>query len=184
MGDVQMHQVIGYSDNALKLFFESAKKEPWFKNTLFVITADHTNQFWYPFYSAPINRFAIPVMFYHPNNSFNGENDVLMHQMDIFPSLVDLVGYEKSINSWGRSVFSTKGYPFSIHFSGTVYHFSSEKYTLVFDGDEVIGVYDLNDYHLNYNLINDEQIDYSFEESYVKAFIQDYMSRIIDKKLD
>jgi len=42
----------------------------------------------------------------------------------------------------------------------------------------------LNDYHLNYNLINDEQIDYSFEESYVKAFIQDYMSRIIDKKLD
>ena len=184
MGDVQMHQVIGYSDNALKLFFESAKKEPWFKNTLFVITADHTNQFWYPFYSAPINRFAIPVMFYHPNNSFSGENDVLMHQMDIFPSLVDLVGYEKSINSWGRSVFSTKGYPFSIHFSGTVYHFSSEKYTLVFDGDEVIGVYDLNDYHLNYNLINDEQIDYSFEESYVKAFIQDYMSRIIDKKLD
>ena len=52
MGDVQMHQVIGYSDNALKLFFDSAKNEPWFENTLFIITADHTNQFWYPFYSS------------------------------------------------------------------------------------------------------------------------------------
>ena len=184
MGDVQMHQVIGYSDNALKLFFESAKKESWFKNTLFIITADHTNQFWYPFYSAPINRFAIPIMFYHPNNSFSGENDVLMHQMDIFPSLVDLVGYEKSINSWGRSVFSEKGYPFSIHFSGTVYHFLSERYTLVFDGDNIIGVYDSKDYYLNDNLINNINIDFSYEEKYVKAFIQDYMSRIIDKKLD
>ena len=61
MGDVQMHQVIGYSDNALRKFFESAKKEPWFENTIFIITADHTNQFWYPYYSAPVNRFSIPV---------------------------------------------------------------------------------------------------------------------------
>ena len=184
IGDVQMHQVVGYSDNALRLFFESAKKEPWFNNTLFIITADHTNQFWYPYYSAPINRFAIPVLFYHPDNSFKGVNDKLMQQMDIFPSIVDLVGYNDSINSWGRSVFSNEGFPFSIHFSGTVFHFSTEKYTLVFDGDDVIGVYDINDYWLNKNLINNPAINYEEEEIYLKAFIQDYMDRIIDKKLD
>ena len=105
MGDVQMHQVIGYSDNALKLFFDSAKNEPWFENTLFIITADHTNQFWYPFYSSPINRFAIPILFYHPNGSFKGVNNELTHQMDIFPSIVDLVGYDKPINSWGKKSF-------------------------------------------------------------------------------
>ena len=49
-----------------------------------------------------------------------------MQQMDIFPSLiVDLVGYDKStLNTWGRSVFSDLGQPFSINYSGTVYHFS------------------------------------------------------------
>jgi phosphoglycerol transferase MdoB-like AlkP superfamily enzyme len=184
MGDVQMHQVIGYSDNALRKFFESAKKEPWFENTIFIITADHTNQFWYPYYSAPVNRFSIPVLFYHPTNSLKGENDVLMQQMDIFPSLIDLLGYDKSLNTWGRSVFSGLGQPFSINYSGTVYHFSMNKFTLVFDGNEVIGVYDIDDYWLENNIINDKTIDFNKEEIYLKAFIQDYMDRIIDKKLN
>ena len=184
MGDVQMHQVIGYSDNALKLFFDSAKKEPWFENTLFIITADHTNQFWYTFYSSPINRFAIPILFYHPNGSFKGVNDELTHQMDIFPSIVDLVGYDKPINSWGRSLFSNSGKPFSIHFSGTVYHFITEKYILVFDGDSVIGIYDKEDQWLSNNLKENSNINFSNEEKYLKAFMQDYMNRIIEKKLN
>ena len=184
MGDVQMHQVIGYSDNALKLFFDSAKNEPWFENTLFIITADHTNQFWYPFYSSPINRFAIPILFYHPNGSFKGVNDELTHQMDIFPSIVDLVGYDKPINSWGRSLFSNSGKPFSIHFSGTVYHFITEKYILVFDGDSVIGIYDKEDQWLSNNLKENSNINFSNEEKYLKAFMQDYMNRIIEKKLN
>ena len=183
-GDVQMHQVIGYSDNALKLFFDSAKNELWFENTLFIITADHTNQFWYPFYSSPINRFAIPILFYHPNGSFKGVNDELTHQMDIFPSIVDLVGYDKPINSWGRSLFSNSGKPFSIHFSGTVYHFITDKYILVFDGDSVIGIYDKEDQWLSNNLKENSNINFSNEEKYLKAFMQDYMNRIIEKKLN
>ena len=183
-GNVQMHQVIGYSDNALKKFFDSAKKEPWFENTLFVITADHCNQFWYPFYRNPINRFAIPIIFYHPNNSFKGVNKELSQQLDIFPSIVDLVGYNKSINTWGRSFFSNRSdQPFSIHFSGTVYHFSMNNFTLVFDGENVIEAYDINDTALENNLINNN-IDYSNEETYLKAFFQDYMNRIIENKLN
>ena len=185
VGNVQMHEVIGYSDNALREFFNSSKNEPWFKNTLFVITADHCNQFWYPFYRDGINRFAIPIIFYHPNNSFVGVNNKLAQQLDIFPSIIDLIGYDKAINTWGRSLFTENlDKPFSIHFSGTVYRFSMNQFTLVFDGDNVIGVYNIDDYALIKNLINDDQIDYSFEEQYLKAFFQDYMERVIDGKLN
>ena len=185
VGNVQMHEVIGYSDNALREFFNSSKNQPWFKNTLFVITADHSNQFWYPFYSEGINRFAIPIIFYHPDNSFVGVNNKLAQQLDIFPSIIDLIGYDKPINAWGRSLFTENlDNPFSIHFSGTVYRFSMNQFTLVFDGDNVIGVYNIDDYALNKNLINDDQIDYSFEEQYLKAFFQDYMERVIDGKLN
>ena len=184
-GNVQMHQVVGYSDNALKEFFESSQTQPWFDNTLFVITADHCNQFWYPFYRAPINRFAIPIMFYHPNNSFSGVNNELSQQLDIFPSIIDLIGYDKPINTWGRSLFSNSDdVPFSIHYSGTVYHFSMGDFNLVFDGEAIIGVYGIKDSHLEYNIINDSNIDYSKEEIYLKAFFQDYMDRIIEKKLN
>ena len=184
-GNVQMHQVIGYSDNALKEFFEASKTQPWFDNTLFVITADHCNQFWYPLYRTPINRFAIPIMFYRPDNSFRGVNNELSQQLDIFPSIIDLIGYNKPINTWGRSLFSNSDdVPFSIHFSGTVYHFSMGDFNLVFDGEEIIGAYGINDSHLEYNLINDPNIDYSKEETYLKAFFQDYMDRIIESKLN
>ncbi len=182
-GNVDMHQVIGYSDNALKTFFNASKNETWFKNTLFIITADHCNQFWYPYYRNPINRFAIPIMFYHPNNSFKGVNNELSQQLDIFPSIVDLVGYNKPINTWGRSLFSNEpNQPFSINFSGTVYRFSMNDYTLVFDGDKVIGVYSIDDYALEKNIINNAE--YSEEEKYLKAFFQDYMERIIEEKLN
>ena len=182
-GNVDMHQVIGYSDNALKTFFNTSKNESWFKNTLFIITADHCNQFWYPYYRNPLNRFAIPIMFYHPNNSFNGINNELSQQLDIFPSVVDLIGYSKPINTWGRSLFSNKpDQPFSINFSGTVYRFTMNDYNLVFDGDKVIEVYSIDDYALEKNIIN--KVDYSKEEKYLKAFYQDYMERIIEQKLN
>ena len=182
-GNVDMHQVIGYSDNALKTFFNLSKNEPWFRNTIFIITADHCNQFWYPFYRNPVNRFAIPILFYHPNNSFKGVNNELSQQLDIFPSVVDLVGYNKPVNTWGRSFFSDNpNQPFSINFSGTVYRFSMNNFTLVFDGNKVIGVYSIDDHGLEKNIIN--EADYSEEETYLKAFIQDYMERIIDKKLN
>ena len=184
-GNVQMHQVIGYSDNALKEFFEASKTQPWFDNTLFVITADHCNQFWYPLYRAPINRFAIPIMFYRSDNSLKGVNNELSQQLDIFPSIIDLIGYEKPINTWGRSLFSNSDdIPFSIHYSGTIYRFSMGDFNLVFDGENVIGVYDIKDLNLDKNLINDHKIDYSKEEIYLKAFLQDYMERIVEKKLN
>ncbi len=41
-GTAEIHESLGYTDLALKQFFETAAKHPWYKNTLFVITADHT----------------------------------------------------------------------------------------------------------------------------------------------
>ena len=43
-GILEVHESVGYSDYSLKRFFETAQKMPWFENTVFVITADHTAQ--------------------------------------------------------------------------------------------------------------------------------------------
>ena len=43
-GPVPILQTIGYTDMALREFFNAASKEPWFDSTLFVLTADHTNE--------------------------------------------------------------------------------------------------------------------------------------------
>ncbi|MBQ8442624.1 MAG: LTA synthase family protein, partial [Bacteroides sp.] len=41
--ELVIHKCVRYTDHALKRFFETASKQPWFENTLFVLTADHTN---------------------------------------------------------------------------------------------------------------------------------------------
>ena len=184
LGDIAMHQVVGYTDNALKTFFNSAKNEDWFQNTLFVITADHCNQSHYPLYRAPINRYAIPIIYYKPDGSLKGVNKQLTQQLDIFPSIIDFIGFENKINSWGNSVFKKKdSKPFSIHFSGTVYRFIMNNYVLEFDGQNVTGVFKKNDFFLEENMINNPKVDYSYEENYLKALLQDYMERIVERKL-
>jgi phosphoglycerol transferase MdoB-like AlkP superfamily enzyme len=55
--------------NALRKFFDSVKTKPWFKNTLFVITADHSATFaHYPRYQTSVGNFSVPILFYAPGD--------------------------------------------------------------------------------------------------------------------
>ena len=61
-GKLPMHKCIGYTDYALRRFFESASKQPWFANTLFVLTADHTNQSCRNVYETDLGVFSVPIV--------------------------------------------------------------------------------------------------------------------------
>ena len=39
-----IHKCIRYTDMAIGRFFETARKQAWFKNTIFILVSDHTNQ--------------------------------------------------------------------------------------------------------------------------------------------
>jgi len=64
-----MHTCIRYVDHALQQFFATARQQPWFENTLFVITADHTNVVEHPEYQTSIGLYRVPVIFYDPSDS-------------------------------------------------------------------------------------------------------------------
>ena len=63
-GKIDMHEPIQYLDYSLKKYFETAKKQPWYHNTIFVITGDHTNQVYYPEFEKAMTRYALPLLFY------------------------------------------------------------------------------------------------------------------------
>ena len=185
-GDVPMHQVVGYTDFAFKKFFEAAKKQPWFNNTIFIITSDHCNQVFYPFYSQVINRQAVPILIYKPNSDLKGVNTDFAQQIDIYPTILDMIGYQKPFRSWGRSLLGDKNVkPFAFNFNGNVYQFMQGDYICTFDGKEITGIFLAKDYGLEKNLIktvSGKEID-KLKIS-AKSFLQDYMERIIDKKMD
>lgn len=65
-GDDPLFETVAYSDYAIQRFFEKAEKQPWFKNTLFVITADHTSGNCYPEYVTDLGYYNVPVIFLCP----------------------------------------------------------------------------------------------------------------------
>lgn len=186
-GTNPMHQPVGYTDYAFKKFFESAKKQPWFENTIFIITADHCNLVNYSeeYTDKVMNRLAVPILFYSPKYKLKGENNELAEHIDIFPTVMDMIGYDKPFRSWGRSLVdkSNGQKPFLINYNTNNYYFVRDNYICVFDGKTAIGFYDINDKKLLKNLISKRNKEMNDMEIACKAFIQDYFNRIIDKKL-
>ena len=186
IGHIPMHQCVGYTDYAIKSFFEAAKKESWFNNTLFVFTADHTSQIHYDKYKKVINRASVPIMFYYPkeNSLLVGERTELAQQIDIYPTILQLSGYKKPFRSWGRSLIGDKNIePFVITHSGILYEFIQGNYICTFDGEKVVGFYAIDDKGLENNLIQQKNKEMIAVEEACKAFIQDYMNRILDRNL-
>ena len=52
-----LYTCIRYTDQALRRFFDAASRMPWYRNTLFVITADHTNVNYQSAYNSPLGTF-------------------------------------------------------------------------------------------------------------------------------
>lgn len=187
-GKNQMHEPIQYTDYSIKKYFETAKKQPWYNNTIFVFTGDHTNEVYYPEYEKSMNRFAVPILLYSPNPEYHlkGVNPEEAQQIDIYPTLADLIGYNKKIRSWGRSLVSDKKYPSIIANSdGGMEQFIMGNYIYRFDGKNVVGIYDKIDLGLEKNLV--DQIKTPETEKgklMAKAWYQDYMDRVINRKLN
>lgn len=184
IGDNPMHQCVGYTDFALKQFFNVAQKQAWFQNTIFVLVADHDNLIYYDAYGKDQLQHTVPILFYSPNGQFKGVNHDWAQQIDIYPTILDMMGYEKPFRSWGRSLLSEKKVPpFVMRYSSDHYQMMSGSYICTFDGTKAVGFYAKNDKDLKHNLIKNRNAEMNLLEQRCKAFLQDYMERIIDKKL-
>jgi len=185
-GTLEIHAPIGYTDYALKRFFETAKTKPWFRNTIFVVVADHTNQVAYPEYEKAMNRAAVPILFYSPNPEYNlhGEITEPAQQMDIYPTLADLMGYNKKIRSWGRSLVSAKKDEHFIVTSTGIEQFIIGNYIYLFNGQDVTGIYAKEDLALEKNLLGKiHSTETKLGTLKARAWYQDYMDRVINRKL-
>ena len=96
---------VKYTDYALKQFFKMASKQPWFKNTVFVILADHCAS------SSgktelPMDKYHIPAFIYSPGFIPAQVETVLMSQIDIMPTLFGLLHFSYNSKFYGQDIFA------------------------------------------------------------------------------
>jgi phosphoglycerol transferase MdoB-like AlkP superfamily enzyme len=98
---------LNYVDLSLKAFFEKAKKQAWYKNTLFVICADHTGPTNRPEKATMDMRYRIPIAFYDPSVKLKPQKpNVSFQQIDIYPTILDLLNIRSNYYSIGTSFYS------------------------------------------------------------------------------
>ncbi|MGB3949361.1 MAG: LTA synthase family protein [Bacteroidia bacterium] len=184
-GKLPIENVISYTDYSLMRFFESAKKMQWFRNTIFVLVADHTGVSSDVFYSNAVGNYMVPIIFHSPRGYFKGIDSTITQQIDILPSLMDFLNYPYSYFSFGNSVFNKKADRFALTFNSGMFQLIQNKYLLQFDGDNSIGFYDFSkDSLLNHNLEQHEDSLMRIQmEKKIKAIIQTYQQSLINNKM-
>ena len=183
-GTQPIHQCVGYTDYSLREFFAYAKQQDWYENTLFVLTADHTNQVSLPEYATAKGIFEVPIAFYSPRwNQGNLQIQGAVSQTDIMPSVLAYLGYSKPFFAFGEDILTQeKKHPYAVCYNHPVYQLLSDSLLLQFDGKEVCAVYNhQNDPMLQYNIA--EQTNTQEMETFLRAYIQQYIYRLTTNQL-
>lgn len=119
-GTVQ--HTIAYADIALRKFFETASKKPWFENTVFVITGDHTSHSDKEYFYSQSGHYEVPVLIYAPGvdirtNLINGRDNSQLSvkkSTDIATTLAP---------GWQNALLS----PWAKQLSDSLIHFATQK---------------------------------------------------------
>ena len=177
-----MHKCIRYTDMALGKFFATASKQPWFKNTIFVLTSDHTNMSDHDYYQTDLGGFCSPIIIYEPGRAPEMQ-DKIAQQIDILPTLMGMLHYQKPYFAFGIDVLQTAADDtWAVNYLNGIYQYVKHGYVLQFDGQQTKAVYALTDSLMQNNLIG-KMPQQSQMEGELKAIIQQYMERMTQDRL-
>lgn len=180
-GTKRITESVGYTDFALKQFFNYVKTLPWYNNTIFVLVADHTSSEGDGWYKTGLGKFSIPILFFEPGNPEENEiSEKIFQQIDIMPTILKKINYPKKHFSFGNELETENR--FAISYLNNVYQFVTKDYFILFDGEKVIGVYDWEKDKMQKNNLKDS-VDFSKELNLLKAVLQTYNKSMKNNEL-
>ncbi|KGI23135.1 LTA synthase family protein [Hoylesella timonensis] len=181
---IVIHKCIRYTDMAIGKFFETAKKQPWYKNTIFVLTSDHTNLCDHQQYQTDIGGFCSPIVIFDPSGEVkSGIYPGIAQQIDILPTVLSILGYNKPFLSFGCDLMTTPmKETYAVNYLNGIYQYCKYGYVLQFDGQHTKAIYRLDDKLMQHNLLGKVKEQAQMEHE-LKAIIWQYMYRMVHDKL-
>ena len=171
-GPLEIHKCIRYTDMAIGKFFETARRQKWFENTIFVLTSDHTNMSDHKEYQTDLGGFCSPIIIYDPQKPEGEIQDKIAQQIDIMPTVLGLLGYQKPYLAFGIDVLNTPAEDtWAVNYLNGVYQYVKHGEVIQFDGKIIKG-----------DKVKSEKVKGEMERE-LKAIIQQYMERMTQDRL-
>ena len=180
-----IHKCIRYTDMAIGRFFQEASRQPWFKNTIFVLTSDHTNQSDHMEYQTDLGGFCSPIIIYEPGVTDHQPEmqQKIAQQIDILPTLMGRLHYPKPYFAFGIDVLNTPAeQTWAVNYMNGFYQYVKHGHVIQFDGQKTTAAYALTDSLMQNNLVNQLPEQPQMERE-VKAIVQQYMERMTQDRL-
>ena len=180
-----IHKCIRYTDMAIGRFFQEASRQPWFKNTIFVLTSDHTNQSDHMEYQTDLGGFCSPIIIYEPGVTDQQPEmqQKIAQQIDILPTLMGRLHYPKPYFAFGIDVLNTPAeQTWAVNYMNGFYQYVKHGHVIQFDGQKTTAAYALTDSLMQNNLVNQLPEQPQMERE-VKAIVQQYMERMTQDRL-
>ena len=175
---------VRYTDHALRTFFETAQKMPWYENTLFVITADHIGKGKKAFYKTKLGKFRIPIILFDPLQETAGQEKGFIQQIDIMPTVLDYLGYNQPFRCFGYSALREDRPNLAYQYSSNLFQIADSTHCLLFDEHQTIGLYNYQqDALLQENLTGTLPPIQSRLEEQLKAIIQVHHRAMVRNEL-
>lgn len=167
---------IQYADYALQQFFETAQQQPWYNNTLFVICADHTPATSTDsFYNYNL-VYRIPLAYYHPSGRIQGgKSTAITQQINIYPTLLDLLNIDTGYYSFGHSDVDTSSINYAFAYAEGTYLYFRDRYLYTYRQDDLMQIFNKEIYRelpVEWDQINNDSI--SEARRHIQSIIQRY----------
>lgn len=171
---------VAYTDLSIRKFFETASSEPWFDNTLFIFVADHAGGYnAYAESQTAKGSTAIIYFLYTPDHSLQGSSHEVVQQIDIMPTVLGLIGYNKPYFAFGRDVFNeAERKAVATNCVNDIYQCISDSISLYFDGKNTIYAYTATDTLQEHNILDLNKAEQKNLNDYFKAILQSYTTHI------
>ncbi|HKK43858.1 MAG TPA: sulfatase-like hydrolase/transferase [Bacteroidales bacterium] len=183
-GPAPILEVIGYSDHALKEMFGEMSERPWFKNTLFVITADHTNESVHKEFQNNFGAYCVPIIFYKPGSDLVGMKHRIAQQIDIMPTILNYLHYDGQYIAFGNNLLDDSYESFAFNTNGTTYNLYMKDHIMEMVDTKPVGLYNFKtDHFLEKNLLGTEPDLEKQMSDKLKAIIQTYNYRLINNDM-
>lgn len=183
-GPAPITKVVQYTDYALREFFRKISNEPWYNNTIFVITADHTNESLHKEFQNEFGSYSVPIIFFKPGSNMKGIRNRIAQQIDIMPTILNYLNYDKEFIAFGNDLFDDSSGSFAFNTTGSKYNLYMDDHLLEMMETEPVGLYNYKtDRMIVHDLLDKNPELQKRMEDKLKAIIQTYNSRLLDNRM-